>query len=170
MSTLVSLQTTLWRQFGAAIDTLENVIKACPEPLWSDQTRYHQFWYWAYHTIFWLDLYMSECESEEQFRPPAPFTLSELDDSGLMPDRVYTQAELLDYLTYSRHRCKESIARLSDETACNAVAPMRPQLTQLELHMYTMRHVQHHAAQLNLVLRQMTDSATGWVSKTKEPW
>jgi uncharacterized damage-inducible protein DinB len=37
----------------------------------------------------------------------------------------------------------------------------------LELLMYNMRHVQHHAAQLNLILRQETDSAPGWVAKTK---
>jgi len=29
----------------------------------------------------------------------------------------------------------------------------------------TCRHVQHHAAQLNMLLRQKTDSAPRWVSK-----
>jgi uncharacterized damage-inducible protein DinB len=36
-----------------------------------------------------------------------------------------------------------------------------------ELLLYNMRHVQHHAAQLNLILRQKIDSAPNWVSKTK---
>ena len=36
-----------------------------------------------------------------------------------------------------------------------------------ELLLYNMRHVQHHAAQLNLILRQQTDSAPGWVAKAK---
>ena len=34
-----------------------------------------------------------------------------------------------------------------------------------ELLLYNMRHVQHHAAQLNMRLRQATDSAPDWVSK-----
>jgi len=34
-----------------------------------------------------------------------------------------------------------------------------------ELLLYNMRHVQHHAAQLNMLLRQKTDSAPKWVSK-----
>ena len=34
-----------------------------------------------------------------------------------------------------------------------------------ELLLYNMRHVQHHAAQLNMRLRQATDSAPLWVSK-----
>jgi len=37
----------------------------------------------------------------------------------------------------------------------------------LELLLYNLRHVQHHAAQLNLILRQETDSAPGWVGQTK---
>jgi len=37
----------------------------------------------------------------------------------------------------------------------------------VELLLYNMRHVQHHAAQLNLMLRQAVDSAPGWVAKTK---
>jgi uncharacterized damage-inducible protein DinB len=32
-----------------------------------------------------------------------------------------------------------------------------------ELLLYNVRHVQHHAAQLSLILRQTTDSAPGWV-------
>jgi len=34
-----------------------------------------------------------------------------------------------------------------------------------ELLLYNMRHVQHHAAQLNLILRQKVDSAPGWVAQ-----
>jgi uncharacterized damage-inducible protein DinB len=34
-----------------------------------------------------------------------------------------------------------------------------------ELLLYNMRHVQHHAAQMNMRLRQETDSAPKWVSK-----
>jgi hypothetical protein len=34
-----------------------------------------------------------------------------------------------------------------------------------ELWLYDLRHVQHHAAQLNLILRETTDSAPPWVGK-----
>ena len=61
-----TLRTALWRQFGAAIDMLENAVLACPsahwnERLWSDQEQpdYPTFWYLTYHTLFWLDLYLT---------------------------------------------------------------------------------------------------------------
>ena len=34
--------------------------------------------------------------------------------------------------------------------------------------MDNLRHVQHHTAQLNLLLRQRTDSAPRWVSRGRE--
>jgi uncharacterized damage-inducible protein DinB len=37
-----------------------------------------------------------------------------------------------------------------------------------ELLLYNMRHVQHHTAQLNLMLRQETGSAPRWVKWAKE--
>ncbi len=38
---------------------------------------------------------------------------------------------------------------------------------QLMFHMYNMRHVQEHAAQLNLILGQKIASAPGWVTRAK---
>jgi uncharacterized damage-inducible protein DinB len=40
--------------------------------------------------------------------------------------------------------------------------------TIFELLLYNMRHVQHHAAQLNLLLRQGINDAPRWVSQTKK--
>jgi hypothetical protein len=88
-----ALKMNIWHQFGAAIDTLDSAIQACPDQLWRDrlwdhpgeQPGFSQFWYLAYHTLFWLDFYLSG--SIDGFAPPAPFTLDELDPAGLLPER-----------------------------------------------------------------------------------
>jgi hypothetical protein len=74
-------RTALWRQFGAAIDMLENALLACPSThwnglLWSDHSdpEFAAFWSITYHTLFWLDVYLTG--SREGFAPPAPFTLT----------------------------------------------------------------------------------------------
>lgn len=152
----------LWNQFGASIDMLENAINACPKEVWGDKPGFYEFWYYAYHTLFFLDLYLSE--SEEGFAPPKPFTLSELDDSGVLPDRVYSREELLTYLDHGRRKCRKVIEALTDEDITRKCAFGRD-LSVVELMMYNMRHVQHHAAQLNLLLRQKIDSAPLWISK-----
>ncbi len=159
-------KTIVWQQFGGAIDMLENALRACPERLWSDRSRRPEFWYVVYHTLFWLDLYLSD--AVEGFAPPAPFTLDELDPAGLLPERPYTKDELLVYLEHGRRKCRATIAALTDERAEQPFRGFeRFDISLAELLLYNMRHVQHHAAQLNLILRQTIDSAPRWVAKTK---
>lgn len=160
-----NLETVTWQQFGATIDMLENAIVACPETIWSDRSRQPEFWYMAYHTLFFLDFYLSD--SSEGFTPPKPFTLDELDPSGILPERVYTKQELLAYLGHGCKKCGAAIRDLTDERARQRCGFEKPDVTVFGLLLYNMRHVQHHAAQLNLILRQNIDSAPGWVAKTR---
>jgi hypothetical protein len=157
-----SWKEILWKQFGAAIDMFENAVDACPEQLWNTTSK---FWYNAYHTLFYLDYYLTY--EPESFSPPSPFTLSEFDPSGIMPDRVYNKDELLGYLSYCRDKFHYLIAGLTDEKANSRWINDRKNYSILELLIYNMRHVQHHAAQLNLLLRQGMDNAPKWVSQTE---
>ncbi len=162
-----AIKLIIWGQFGAAIDTLENAITNCPEDLWGDRSRQPEYWYIAYHTLFWLDFYLSD--SHDDFRPPAPFGLEEMDPAGVLPPRVYSKDELLTYLRYGREKGRNAIASLTDDKLRQQYNFGKVSLPIVELHLYTMRHLQHHAAQLNLILRQSADRGSGWVFKSKTP-
>jgi len=158
-----SWRAAVWQQFGAAIEMLENALRACPDDLWGDRSRTPEFWYLVYHTLFWLDFYLAE--SRDGFAPPAPFTLDELDPAGQLPEQPYTKAELQRYLEYGRAKCRATIEGLTDEKARERRRFSSIDGSAAELLLYNMRHVQHHAAQLNLVLRQTVDSAPAWVAR-----
>lgn len=154
----------IWPQFGAAIDMLEKAILACPEPLWSDRSQRPEFWYVAYHTLFILDCYLSE--TLEGFAPPPPFTLDELNPAGYLPPRPYTQDELHAYLQHGRNKCRATIAALTEDKAHQPCGfDWLHGMNRAELLLYNLRHVQHHAAQLYLILRQKIDSTPGWVGR-----
>lgn len=157
-------KTILWQQFGAAIDMLENAIIACPDDLWGDRAQRPEFWYTAFHALFYLDCYLAE--SERAFAPPAPFTLDELDDRGLLPDRVYAKDELLPYLEHGRKKCQSRIAAMTEDDGLRRCGFSWLDISVAELQLYNMRHVQHHAAQLNLILSQRGHTAPRWVRKT----
>jgi hypothetical protein len=160
------LRDVLWQQFGAAIDMLENAVRACPAELWGDRSRQPEFWYMVYHALFFLDLDLSG--TVEGFAPPVPFTLDELDPRGLMPERVYEKEELLNYLEHGRRKCMAALEALTEERAREECAFFwRKKMSYAEVLLNSMRHVQHHTAQLNLILRQQTDSAPAWVTSTK---
>jgi uncharacterized damage-inducible protein DinB len=156
------IKEAFWLQFGASIDMLENALTACPDKLWDTDSK---FWYIAYHTLFFLDYYLSDVP-EEKFLPPPPFTLSEFED-GVMPERTYSKEELLSYLAYCRKKCHNLIADLTAEGAAKPFDNEYRKYSIIEMLIYNLRHVQHHTAQLNLLLRQGIDDAPDWVSRTK---
>jgi hypothetical protein len=157
------------RQLGASIDTLENAVAACPAALWDDSATspWKRFWYLAFHALYFVDRYLSG--ADEPFAPPAPFTRSEDDPAGVLPERTYTPAELRAYAEYLRRKNRDVLARLTDAEARRSHRFPWGEMAFDELLVYTLRHAQHHAAQLNLILRQRTDSAPGWVFRGRAP-
>ena len=166
------LKENLWSQFGATIDMLQNAIEKCPDELWSSNRR---FFYMSYHTVVFLDYYLTI--PPKNFTSPLPFTLIDqnkipadaIDD--LQPDRFYTKIEILDYLNFSRGKCRKLISSLTEaglnERFVEDLDQGRMDYPILEILLYNMRHVQHHAAQLNLMLRQNNIDAPHWVGRTK---
>lgn len=165
-------KTSLWQQFGAAMDMLGNAVAACPDALWRvrlwddvELPGAAEFWYIVYHTLFWLDLYLTG--TVEGFAPPAPFTLDELDPAGLLPDRVYTRDELQAYLEHNRRKCRATIEALTDEQAGRRCHFPWGEISFAGLLLDNMRHVQEHTAQLNLILGQKTGWSPRWVAQAR---
>ena len=140
----------------------KNAIAFCPAGVWGTEKHPQAFWYLAYHTLFWTDYYASE--STEEFHPPEPFTLDEFDPEGVLPERVYSKDELLHYLEFIKEKNRALIKSLTPEKAQQRFVNEFKNFSLLELVIYNTRHVQHHSAQLNLLLRQQVDSTPGWVS------
>ncbi len=168
-----ALKESLWKQFGASIDMLKNAIVLWPEEHWDTNKK---FFYTVYHTLVFLDYYLTI--PPKDFSSALPFTITEpgnipedaIDD--IIPDRIYSKKELLDYLQASRDKCHELIAGLTTEKLNERFIEEPGQGTMdysvLEILLYNMRHVQHHAAQLNLFLRQRINNAPRWVSRAKD--
>ena len=160
----------LWRQFGAAIDMFGNALRNCPDELWEKRLWEDQpdqwvakgfstYWYLCYHTLFWLDLHLYG--AEEGFSPPAPFDLVEMEDGEVLP-RTYTREELLGYLDFCRQKCHETISTMTTEQAQRLCRFPWGELTYGELMLYSLRHVQEHAAQLHLFLGQKAGKSAKW--------
>jgi len=160
-----NLRKILWNQLGAAVDSLELAIKMCPEKVWGKKKYFQEFWYITYHTLFFLDYYLSD--SDKGFKPPKPFTLSELDPAGVYPPKVYSKKGLLKYLEFGRRKARKKLKSMTNQKLFKRCGFERKDFTVAELMIYNTRHVQHHMAQLNLLLRQKLNDAPRWVSQTK---
>jgi len=160
---------SLAAQLGAAIETLRRTIQECPPELWHDPPGPTSFFRRAHHAVFFLDLDLSALP-EEDYTPPEPFTKCELDYPPSPPPRVFTPAELLQLLDHARARFDATVPVMTAQRAAERYRSGWMDFSIFELHLYNMRHVQHHAAQLNLLLRQRADKAVDWVSGRDRAW
>ena len=166
------LKESLWKQFGASIDMLKNAIVLWPEERWHTDKK---FFYNAYHCLIFLDYYLTIPPTNLSF--PLPYTIMEPEHTpkdavgDLVPNRIYSKKELLDYLDASRKRCHTLIGSLTEEKLNDRFIEEGPDpmnYSVIEILLYNMRHVQHHTAQLNLISRQTINNASGWVSRAKD--
>lgn len=168
---------TLWKNFAAAIEMLRSVIAKCPDEVWYSEKK---FYYISYHTVIFLDYYLSNPVKE--FQPYLPYTLGDADHlpagavDDVLPNAHYSKNELQYYVDRTREKCKELVCLSptekfnskwieEDEIEMHGLCPsLVTNYTLLEILFYNLRHVQHHVGQLNLLLRQKAGVAADWIS------
>lgn len=162
-----TLKRIVWQQYGAAMDTLDEAIRACPDALWNatmwedeEDSRYGHVWFIAYHALFWTDLFLTG--SPKGFAPPAPFI------RGALPEKPYTKDDILAYLIQCRQKSQAIIEGLTDERAQQVCVFDWMEPTFLELQLYSMRHMQEHAAHLSFFLGRNGVTAPDWIAKAKD--
>jgi len=163
----INWRSSIWKQFGAAVDMLGDAIVLCPDHLWTavlwkdtNDVRYGQFWFVAFHALYWLDLFLTG--TKEGFVPPSPFI------RGALPEQPYPKDQILAYLGACRKKCQSTIEGLTDEKAQQRCVFEWMEPSFLELQLYSMRHVQEHAAQLNLVLGQHDVTGLDWIASARD--
>ncbi len=156
----------LLSQFEAALAMLRECIEKCPAEQWDEPIAKYPFWQTAYHTLCFVDCYLSASEQAFQPRtaPPDcmhPAGIKELADE--YPSRRFEQSELLRYVQI----CLEKLRTvLTTETAAVLDGPSgfsRLPFSRAELHIYNMRHVAHHTGQLGALLRRHGVELRSWV-------
>ncbi len=152
-------------QFEAALAMLDECIQKCPHEHWDGLIARYPFWQVAYHVLCFVDYYLAP--SEAAFKPRAdfhPHGMSELNDE--YPSRRFSQKELLDYTLICRDKLRATLAAETRESLETISGFPRQPFSRAGLHLYSLRHVQHHTGQLGAFLRRHgIDTAwvkTGW--------
>ncbi len=164
------MHTLLESQFRAALAMLRAAIESCPDDLWNDPAHANRFWRIAYHAIFYAHLYLSASEEEfvpwERAIPGANFFASPLPTDEQGGERINTADDLLAYAEIVERMVNAVISAEGTSGADLAAAPSGfawIPFSRLELHIYNLRHVQHHAGQLIERLRSGGNAGVDWV-------
>jgi hypothetical protein len=170
-------QTVIGRQFAAAIQMIRLAVKACPGDLWDDRMDGSPFWHLAYHALYYTDLYLSE--NDKIFKPAefhedkANFLPGDYKEFGGIvntPDKAFTQDQLLEYTDHCLFKCQEIFGKLTDKKALERCGFWWYELNTGEFLLNNLRHTQHHAGQLTLLLRRKANIGIDWLgTKDNQP-
>jgi hypothetical protein len=150
-----SINQILTNQFEAALCMLGHAIAACPPEHWEEKIASGTFRWVAYHTLFYVDLYLSP--SEEAFQRHE-FHERGGDERGVGMNDGLEQDEARAYLEICRQKM---LAALESETSESLAGPSGFSwypISRGELHINNIRHIQHHTGALYAYLRRVDES------------
>lgn len=155
-------------QYAAALAMMRAAIERCPDDVWEDKQYGNRFWRLSYHALFYAALYLSPSENEAIMWEKARAGYQTLGKSDWNPDfdesviTPYSKEELLEFIGFVESR----LATAFDEVPYAAPSGFSwISFDRFQLHIYNLRHLQHHIGQLSERVRQTTGSGTGWVGR-----
>ena len=158
------VRAILTGQLEAALCMLKECVQKCPPEHWEGKIANDTFRQVAYHTLFWLDLYLSPGEDA--------FTLRDLherggdDRSDSAPSTGLSREETLAYVGICRQMIRKTLASETPESLQRPSGFAWLPFSRAETHLYNLRHLQHHAGQLSAYLRRVVEDGERWWVKT----
>lgn len=156
-------------QYRAALGMLEEAIDRCPEALWEDRGHPNAFWQVAYHALFYAHMYLQP--DLESFKPWHGHQARVQYQSGIagppkagndlpLVAKPYTKAQVREFLTLC-----DSMVDAVDNLDLLEPRSGFPWYTcsKLEHQIISIRHLQHHTAQLGDRLRGAGGSGLVWL-------
>lgn len=159
----MDVKRALIDQYGAALEMLKQAINKCPHSRWNDPQERKKFWQVAYHTLYYTYLYLHENRNAFKAWAKHPQDYHRLGRSPEKAEMVepYSREEILEFLELCRQTVEVNLTaqNLEAESGFDWLP-----FNKLELHLYNIRHIQHHAAELIEWLGVTEGIDVEWVS------
>jgi len=171
------LRAVLKSQYHAALAMLRLAIERCPDGLWASPDYTNPFWRIAYHALYYSHLYIQpgltyfrpweHHQTGLQFMddvqaPPEIQELTELPHRPPQTGKPYSKTEVLEYWRVCDRMVDESVDALDLTSPESGFSWYK--LSKAEHQIISIRHIQHHAAQLVDRVRAATGAGIDWVS------
>jgi hypothetical protein len=163
-------RAALMNQYHAGLAMLRAAIQQCPESEWADGRHVNAFWQVAYHALYFTHLYLQP--DHTSFRPWKGHQSQNQNPDGIAgpPDpqsslplipEPYSKAAVLEYWDACDEMVDDAVRAL-DIHSPDSGFPWYA-VSKLEHQLVSIRHLQHHTAQLVDRLRSAADIGVRWV-------
>lgn len=154
------------RQFEAAFCMLGACVDRCPEDRWYESVANLKFCQAAFHVLFYADLYLSttwEAVPAQAFHQEYAAVFGNYEElRDVAQQAVYEKPFIRTYLQFCRDKAARVVAAETEESLARSPGFDWLKFPRAEVHVYNIRHIQHHAAQLSLRLRLDTGDGIPW--------
>lgn len=160
-------QSTIRNQYEAAFRTLAICSECCPDVAWNAKVCNYVISQTFFHTLFYADMYLGpspEAISDQAFHAEHSAVFAGYEEvENKMPTRQYDREFIAAYFDHCRSKADHAIQRFNEFELSEPSGFSWIQGTAAEVHVYNIRHIQHHAAQLSLRLRIDHQIDVPWV-------
>ena len=156
-------------QYEAAISMLRDAIASCPPQHWEAKLARLTTRVIAFHTLFWTDMYLTprkaDFQSHELVTEGRGVSWPEKLPEGAIPPGL-SQPRALEYADYCIAKAQRILA---SQTEQELAAPngFGATFSRAEMHIYNIRHIQHHAGALAAHIRRLSpelpEEAMDWI-------
>jgi hypothetical protein len=159
------MKSILISQYQASLKMILKTIEKCPDGLWENNTYKNAYWRIVYHSLFYTALYLSE--SDDTFVPWTTHivnynVLGSVDhgNNPIVIQDAYSKTDMISYADYILNNLDKLVVNF--DTTGNSGFEWLP-MSKMQLHIYNIRHLQHHAGQLIERLHQNGITGIHWV-------
>ena len=162
-----TLTNALVSQYEAALEMLRTAIQVTPADVWNSENYENRTWRLAYHTLHVTKMYLASSLDtfsawEEAIEGAESLGGSWEDpDTPVVVEGVHSSDELVVFLESLLEELPEAVAALPLEA--DSGFDWYP-FSRLELHLNSIRHIQHHAGQIIERVRSHGVTGIEWVS------
>ena len=164
---LETIRLLIAQQYEGSLCMLRFCIDLCPESHWHEPVANNPFSQSAFHTLFFTDFYLEpndqSIRDQDFHKANAEFFGDYEQLQPMKPESIYERDDINRYLRFCRKKAIDVVAAETEESLSGPSGFERRRCSRAELHVYNMRHIQHHAAQLSLRLRLDHGIDVPWV-------
>jgi hypothetical protein len=145
-------------QYEAALSMLKDAIASCPAEHWEKKVANNPARFVAFHSLYWTDIYLSKSErafeSHEFVIEGRGFPFGQPLPTGELP-RGLTQPRAIAYADFCIAKARAELTNQSQADLAGDSGFGRP-FSRAEMHIYNIRHIQHHTGALAAHVRRLT--------------
>lgn len=153
------LTNAIGRHFDLSFSMLMEVIRVCPQALWQERGGRAPIWQIVYHALAGAWVWFRPAGQPFQ-EPPVGGDVAELQ---VIPEQALSKEEVEAFAAQAKARADAFIAGVSQEGSLLAPYSFYDKLTNLDVLIEQIRHIQHHVGYCNAILGEV-GSAAPWPS------